>query len=72
MAIKILSLLHAGVRIPPEDEDVAKARAVYGDLLGLEFDEERGHIAGIPGFWVKNSRFQPPLSNKKEKISSKK
>ena len=52
MAITIWSLLHAGVRIPPEDEDVAKARAVYGDLLGLEFDEERGHIADIPGFWV--------------------
>ncbi len=52
MAIKILRLLHAGVRIPPGDEDVAMARAVYGDLLGLEFDEGRGHIADIPGFWV--------------------
>ena len=52
MAIKILSLLHAGVRIPAGDEEVSMAKAVYGDLLGLEFDEGRGHIADIPGFWV--------------------
>lgn len=52
MPIKVKGLLHAGVRIPPGDDDVAKATAFYGDLLGLEVDTERGHIPGIPGFWV--------------------
>jgi catechol 2,3-dioxygenase-like lactoylglutathione lyase family enzyme len=52
MGIKVVGLLHAGMRIPPGDSDVSGARAFYGDLLGLEIDEERGHIAGIPGFWV--------------------
>jgi catechol 2,3-dioxygenase-like lactoylglutathione lyase family enzyme len=52
MTIKITGLLHAGLRIPPGDEDVSKASAFYGDLLGLEMDTGRGHIPGIPGFWV--------------------
>ena len=52
MPIKVLGLLHTGVRIPPGDDDVTAARAFYGDLLGLEVDAERGHIPGIPGFWV--------------------
>jgi catechol 2,3-dioxygenase-like lactoylglutathione lyase family enzyme len=52
MAINVLGLLHAGVRIPSGDEDVSRANDVYGDLLGLEVDAERGHIPGIPGFWV--------------------
>ncbi len=52
MGIKVVGLLHAGMRIPPGDDDVTGARAFYGDLLGLEIDEERGHIPGIPGFWV--------------------
>ena len=52
MPIKVLGLLHSGVRIPPGDDDVTKARAVYGDLLGLEVDGERPHIPEIPGFWV--------------------
>jgi catechol 2,3-dioxygenase-like lactoylglutathione lyase family enzyme len=52
MAIKVLGLLHAGVRISSGDEDVARANDVYSGLLGLEVDAERGHISGIPGFWV--------------------
>ena len=52
MPIKVLGLLHAGLRIPPGDDDVTEARTIYGDLLGLEVDDERGHIPGIPGFWV--------------------
>ncbi len=52
MPIKVLGLLHSGVRIPPGDDDVTKARSVYGDLLGLEVDGERPHIPEIPGFWV--------------------
>ena len=50
MPIKVVGLLHAGVRIPPGDDDVTKACAFYGDLLGLEVDAERGHIPGIPSF----------------------
>ena len=52
MPIKILGLLHTGLRIPPGDDDVSKAEDFYTDLLGLEFDPERGDIQGIPGFWV--------------------
>ena len=52
MPIKVLGLLHSGVRIPPGDDDVTKARAVYGDLLGLEVDGESPHILEIPGFLV--------------------
>ena len=52
MPIKVVGLLHAGVRIPPGDDDVTRAGAFYGDLMGLEVDAERGHIPGIPGFWV--------------------
>jgi catechol 2,3-dioxygenase-like lactoylglutathione lyase family enzyme len=52
MPIKVLGLLHAGLRIMPGDDDVTRASAFYGDLLGLEIDGERGHIPGIPGFWL--------------------
>lgn len=52
MAIKVLGLMHAGIRIPAGADDTTKAGAIYGDLLGLEFDQARGDIAGIPGFWV--------------------
>ena len=52
MPIKVLSLLHTGIRIPTGDDEVAAAHAVYTDLLGLERDPERGDIMGIPGFWA--------------------
>ena len=52
MAIKVVGLMHAGVRISPERKDVNTARAVWTDLLGMQIDAERPHIAGIPGFWV--------------------
>lgn len=52
MAIEITQLLHAGVRIGPKDDDVAKATDFYGGLLGLQRDGERPDIPTIPGFWV--------------------
>lgn len=52
MGIEITQLLHAGVRIGPGDEDVARATDFYGGLLGLQRDGERPHIPTIPGFWV--------------------
>lgn len=52
MALKITGLMHTGLRIGPSDEDIAKAEAFYGDLLGLKNDEKRPNIPGIPGFWA--------------------
>lgn len=52
MAIKILGLIHAGIRIGPSEHDVEKAKSFYGDLLGLEIDETRPMIPTIPGFWL--------------------
>ncbi len=52
MGIKVVGLMHAGVRIAPGEGDVAAALDVYRDLLGLEVDAERPDIPGIPGFWV--------------------
>ncbi|MCA8929753.1 MAG: VOC family protein [Alphaproteobacteria bacterium] len=51
MTIEVLGLLHTGFRVGPTDADVAKAHAFYGDLLGLQTDEKRPEIRGIPGFW---------------------
>ena len=52
MAIKVLGLMHAGLRIAPGDGDVQDAADFYGDLLGLQMDEKRPNIPGIPGFWA--------------------
>ena len=53
MALKIVRLMHAGLRIGPSEEDLQKAEAFYGDLMGLPNDESRPHIPEIPGFWSK-------------------
>lgn len=52
MAIKVVELMHAGFRIPPGEGDVKKAETLYGKVLGMQLDQERPHIPGIPGFWV--------------------
>lgn len=52
MTIKVVGLMHAGVRIAPDRKDVKAALDIWTDLLGLQVDKERPHIAGIPGFWV--------------------
>ena len=51
MTIEVLGFLHAGIRIGPTEEDAARAKAFYQDLLGLATDGERPYIEGIPGFW---------------------
>lgn len=51
MGIKVTALMHAGVRVGPSDDDIAKAKAFYQDMLGLETDGNRPVIQGIPGFW---------------------
>ena len=53
MALKVTGLMHAGLRVGPSQEDLAKAEAFYNDLLGLNNDENRPNIPGIPGFWAK-------------------
>ncbi len=52
MPIKVLGLMHAGLRVPTDEKSLADAKTVYCDVLGLEVDPKRGHINGIPGFWA--------------------
>ena len=52
MSIKVLELHHHGIRIDPSDESLKQAKAFYSGLLGLEADEGRPNIPGIPGFWM--------------------
>lgn len=52
MAIKVVELMHAGIRVAPADNDIDGALEIYSDLLGLEVDRSRPEIRGIPGFWV--------------------
>ncbi len=59
MTIKIVELMHAGIRVKPGDNDIDGAREIYSDLLGLEVDSNRPEIAGIPGFWVNLEPGQP-------------
>lgn len=52
MAIKVVELHHHGIRIGTSSDDVDKARGFYGGLLGLESDQGRPDIKGIPGLWM--------------------
>lgn len=52
MPIKVLELHHHGIRIGTSPEDVDQARQFYHDVLGLEADQGRPEIRGIPGFWM--------------------
>ena len=52
MAIRITKLLHAGVRVGPGDENVKKALDFYEGLLGLQRDEYRPYVPGVPGHWM--------------------
>ncbi len=52
MSIRVTGLLHTGYRIGPDPDRVTEAVAFYRDILGLEIDPERPHIAGIPGAWM--------------------
>jgi catechol 2,3-dioxygenase-like lactoylglutathione lyase family enzyme len=52
MAVKVLELHHHGIRVGPSQDDVAKARRFYGDVLGLDHDPGRPHIPTIDGFWM--------------------
>jgi len=52
MAIRIVELLHAGLRVPMGEAQVEKALGFYVGLLGMQRDGERPHIPTIPGAWV--------------------
>ena len=52
MAVKVLELHHHGIRVGPSQDDVAKARHFYGDVLGLDHDPGRPHIPTIDGYWM--------------------
>jgi len=52
MPIRITKLLHAGVRVGPSDADVKEALDFYEGLLGLERDQYRPHVPGVPGHWM--------------------
>jgi len=52
MAVKVLELHHHGIRVGPSQEEVAKAREFYGDVLGLDHDPGRPHIPTIDGYWM--------------------
>ena len=52
MAIKILEIHHAGVRIDADDGSMRSLESFYADVLGLRKDEGRPEIPGIPGMWI--------------------
>jgi hypothetical protein len=52
MAVKVLELHHHGIRVGPSQEEVAKARKFYGDVLGLDHDPGRPNIPTIDGYWM--------------------
>ena len=51
MAINITRLLHAGIRVAPDEASVAQAEKFYRDVLGLSVEQSRPDIPGIPGYW---------------------
>lgn len=51
MAVKVVGMIHAGVRVAPDAASVARAEEVYGGLLGFQADGGRPEIPGVPGFW---------------------
>jgi extradiol dioxygenase family protein len=52
MAINVLEIHHHGVRIEGGDKTVDDLEKFYGGVLGLQRDEGRPHIPGIPGMWM--------------------
>jgi len=50
MTTKIKKLLHIEVRVDPDDNNINEANAFYSDVLGLQIDNQRPELKGIPGF----------------------
>ena len=51
MAIKVIGMIHAGIRVAPDEASVARAEEIYGGLLGFQADVRRPEFPGVPGFW---------------------
>jgi hypothetical protein len=49
--VKVVGMLHSGLRVDPSDQTIAAVREFYHDVLGLETDAARPTIPGVPGFW---------------------
>ena len=52
MTINIKKLLHIGVRIDPDEDNIRESNTFYSDLLGLQIDTQRPAINGIPAFSI--------------------
>ena len=52
MAIEILEIHHTGVRIDNAAKKLSDMEVFYKDVLGLERDQKRPTIPGIPGAWI--------------------
>ena len=52
MAIKILGIHHHAVRIDDRGHPYDAVHDFYANVLGLNHDEGRGTIAGVPGWWM--------------------
>jgi catechol 2,3-dioxygenase-like lactoylglutathione lyase family enzyme len=49
--VKVVGMIHSGLRVDPSDQTIEAVREFYGDILGLEADPSRPQIPGVPGFW---------------------
>ena len=52
MAIEILEIHHTGVRIDTGAQKLADTEAFYKNVMGLDRDNKRPTIPGIPGAWI--------------------
>lgn len=59
MTIEVTGMLHHGVRVGPTDSDAEEARRFYAEVLGLEADQFRPDIPGLPGFWMNVGAAEP-------------
>ena len=52
MAIKIIGIHHHAVRINDDKQPLDAVHHFYTNVLGLNADESRPTIPGIPGWWI--------------------
>jgi catechol 2,3-dioxygenase-like lactoylglutathione lyase family enzyme len=52
MAIKILGIHHHAVRIDDREQPLDAVHDFYTKVLGLNHDQGRPNIPGVPGWWI--------------------
>jgi catechol 2,3-dioxygenase-like lactoylglutathione lyase family enzyme len=52
MPIRVVEIHHHALRIYGSEDDLTATLNFYQGLLGLEPDERRPDIPGVPGFWI--------------------